>query len=234
MRYRIKYVDMPTNADPCVGFTCWWMSKNAIVSGNQPQVQVGGEYTNVNGRPTAFLYDPSVDPYRGLDVNSWFFDANGNAHNSAALPESYPSGFFLSKVRAINANGVMIGTLSPGYGNCRGFAVDLRICPLMLDLLPTKGTTSSRPVDINDNGDILMAYRDAAGTWQSFLFSPGVYGAIPIIRDGTPYDFSDEVVGDLPLSGDSTHFLLKEGLPVQVAGVTADGLPFRYTVGDDG
>ena len=113
-----------------------------------------------------FLYDPAVDPNKAIDLNNWF---DGN--------RGVPEGCYLRLARDINDENVIIGQLEDQAGNRCGFAIDLVAETPVVDLLPTvDGATDLRPTEINENGDILVIYQDASGTWQSFLFNPGHYG----------------------------------------------------------
>ncbi len=227
VRYRIKYPQLPANYNPDMYLTVEGITSPFFLN-NKWQVQAVGAYMDLDGRYTAFLYDPAVDPNKAIDLNSWF---DGN--------RGVPEGYYLRSARDINDENVIIGQLEDQAGNRCGFAIDLAAETPVVDLLPTvDGATDLRPTEINENGDILVIYQDASGTWRSYLFNPGYYGdpehRIP--RDGTPLDFRDVDVSDLilPLSGSSVFFHLNnpyQGRPAQIAGVAVDELAFRYTVG---
>ena len=224
VRYGITYVPLPDNADPG-----WFPTPggitNAFPLGNKWQVQVVGMYRHLDGRNIAFLYDPTRNVNACIDLNGCFFTDDGVPLDPESLPDTFPAGHHLSAARDINDYQVVIGHLEDESGNRRGFAIDLTIDPPVLDLLPTNASMNSSVRQINENGDILIAYQDASGTWGSFLFNPGYYCApdLRAQRDGTPLDFSNETesLQMLDLSGEPRDFRLNnpcEGREAQIGG----------------
>jgi hypothetical protein len=121
----------------------------------------------------------------------------------------------------------------------RAFALDLTRENPVVDILPDVGSDFSAGMQINENGDILGVYRNAEGTFDGWMFNPGLYGDLwtRVPRDdGTPLDMSSEVPEYLPLTGHATNFRLNnpsDGRHAQIAGVDSTGVAFRYTLGDD-
>lgn len=177
----------------------------------------------------AFFCDPNIDSV-AIDLNQWFQEADG-----------VPFGYFLATAQDISDHNVIVGELAVECGPPRGFAIDLAAETPVVDLLPVIESTCSRPIQINENGDILIIYQDCSGEETAFLFNPGVYGADPHVRelrDGLPLDFSDDVdsLQLLPTGESPRTFQLNnpfQGRPAQVLGTTVEGLPFRYTTIDD-
>ncbi|MHB8971187.1 MAG: hypothetical protein ACYC3X_17595 [Pirellulaceae bacterium] len=220
VRYRIKYVELPGGFVP-----------NPEIGGINNDACVVGFYdrADVGGVRHGFLYDSSVNQDLALDLH-------------ALLAPSIPPGWTLRSASDISDVQVVVGVLQDGVGNQQGFALDLGTEIPVVDLLPTLGSTLSMAAEVNENGDILVAYKDASGAWASFLFNPGIYNGDPgarALRNGVPMDFSHvDVLDDglelLPLSGESTGFRLNNpiaGRAQQIAGATPSGLAFRYTVG---
>jgi len=218
VRYRIKYVDLPGEY---MGFWINEMNNQGCVVGYYDSADIGLRH--------AFIYDPTVNPSAATDLHA------------LVLP-SVPDGTTIQSAAGISDRNVVVGYIRNAAGNSQGFAIDLGTENPVVDLLPTFGSTSSLGVRVNENGDILVAYRDAAGTWASFLFNPGIYNGDPVARatrNGIPLDFTgidamDDRVVPLPLSGDSLYFQLNNptsGRAAQVAGKSASGVAFRYTVG---
>lgn len=215
VRYRIKFPSLPADSTGGV----WINDMN-----NWGQV-VGWYSTDAGQR--AFLYDPTVDADRAIDLNSLV---------TAGLPD----GWRLRSGVAINDWMVVVGTLEQTGSSpvqVRPFALDLLADNPVVDLLPDVGVDFSYGRQINENGDILGGYQTSTGDWEGWAYNPGLYGD-PLDRsprDGSPIDMSAEIPDPLLLSGRADEFVLNNpsgGAPAQVAGVDAEGVPFRYTLGD--
>ena len=195
-----------------------------------------GKFDLPNGDTHAFLcesqasIEPITDP-----INDHAFILT-DLNNLFGVEQGVPYGYHLQSAKDVSDREVVVGCLEDQSGYRCGFAIDLAAEAPVVDLLPVvDGATEVRPIQINENGDILIAFKDASGTWSSFLFNPGYYGDPELRkwRDGTPLDFSGDDVLNLilPLIGSQLNNPY-EGRPAQIAGNTPDGFPFRYTVGD--
>ncbi len=191
VRYRIKFVDLLDDAA---------MVRSCGLRNTNKYSQSVGYLEMLDGPRIAFLFDPLTNPNNLIDLNT------------IVDPLSTPLGFHLGSATDISNEMVIVGNLEDSLGNRQGFALDLAIEHPVLDLLPTNGSTNSTPRHINENGDILIAFTDAAGNWGSFLVPANIYYGDPeqrVLRDG-PIDFSDDPVADLvlPLNGPHLEFVL--------------------------
>jgi hypothetical protein len=204
-------------------------------------VEVVGQYDTSDFGTHAFVYSPLLNPNECTDLNEWFFPNAGEP--IGAVPMSLPAGYYLKRATDINNYGVVVG-----YLKCdeplehRGFVLDLRSTPPVLDLLPTAGCPTSAPWRINENGDIVISYEIEPGRWAAALFNPGCYGdpSDRIYRDATPIDFNidfspeDIIWLPTPTTSDWRRALNNPTAErgAQVVGRTDEGVPFCYTVGD--
>lgn len=213
VRYRINFPQLPANADATD--TMW-------VNGRNNWGQVVGKYSAEDGwRP--FLFDPNAGQV--MDLN-------------AIVTGGLPDGWRLRSALAISDWMVVVGSMEEiSSGLILPFAIDLAAENPVVDLLPDVGPLDSWGRKINENGDILGYYQTADGRWEHWIFNPGLYGdsASREPRDGTPQDMSGEIPEFLLQSALSGAFHLNNPVgdsPAQIAGVNADGIAFRYTLGD--
>lgn len=215
VRYRIQFIEQPTNAT--AASYVWINDMNNLG-------QVVGIYSSTAGR-RPFLYNPLVSTDQGVDLN-------------AIVTAGIPDGWRFRSALAINDHMVVVGNMEEiSTGQRRPVAIDLLAVDPVVDLLPDVGVDHSHGFKINENGDILGVVDLGDGLWASWIFNPGLYGdpAQRTPRDGTPLDMSGEMPDLLPLSGSSPSYDLNNPVgtsPAQIAGVDADRVAFRYTLGD--
>jgi probable HAF family extracellular repeat protein len=212
-RYEIIYPSLPPDATGGV-----W------INGVNNQGQVVGWYTAGNAR-RAFIYDPSINPLRVIDLNTLPFGGG-------------VTGYHLGSAVGINEHQVIVGYLLNEANNRLGFAIDFSAESPVVDLLPNLGSDFSYGMRINENGDVLGLFEDVDGVQYGYLYNPGYYG-VPGSRnprDGSPLDLSTDLPDILPLSGRANELELNNPLgerPAQVGGTDANGIAFRYTTGAD-
>lgn len=212
VRYRLSYPTPPAD-----------QTGSVYVNGSNNLGQVVGWYHSSTDT-RAFLYDPALGM---VDLNQ-------------LVTGGIPEGWHLRSGVAISDRMVVVGTIMLTGSDphvAHPFALDLSLENPVVDLLPEVGSDFQTGTQINENGDILGAYRNAAGTFDGWMFNPGLYGdpATRVARDGTPLDMSSEGPAYLPLTGNASRFLLNnptDSRAAQVAGVDSTGVAFRYTLGD--
>jgi hypothetical protein len=134
-----------------------------------------------------------------------------------------PAGWTIACATSINDSGLIVGYLepqgSPNDPNSRAaFVIDPDVTPLTATRLPS-AMAYTVAVSVNEQGDILSAYRKSNGTWGVTLYNPLV--------DLTPTE--------LPFDCYAPNFLVLNNSTstrdVQVAGLLADQSAFRWTRG---
>ena len=233
VRYRIQFTQLPANVT----------TANQIPSANgfNNFGQVVGRYAAEDGM-RMFLYDPRCDCDQAFDMN---MVVDMNALETVGLD---PSQWRLRSGLAINDFMVVVGNMEEiSTGQVRPIAIDLLAENPVVDLLPDVGV-DSHEIQINENGDILGIVELAGGGWASWIYNPDLNGnpelngnprlygdpSLRPARDGTPLDMRDKSPDLLPLSGNAAYFELNNPAgeaPAQIAGVDADGVAFRYTLG---
>ncbi len=242
IRYRIQYVSLPENAGP--DYLTPNSMSNGVLVGGQWKVRVVGTYNDSAGVPKAFLYDPiKGDSNRGSDLNRQFFDINGVPVDVATIPASCPLGYWLASACDVSDRGIVVGNLQDNLGHRRGFAVDLRLSPFVLDVLPDFGSIDARVSRINEGGDILIKCKYETGEYRAYIFNPGYYGDSGTPPSRLPIDFDDpaysELAIELPVGYEPGFFFLNDSYeilpgvvrPPQIACTTDSGKLFRYTLG---
>ncbi len=210
VRYRIHFLQLPTNAEP--GHT----SINDISNAGE----VVGLYTSGRGI-SAFLYAPTRDAARTIDLNE-------------LAVGGIPEGAWLRAGIAINEWGVVVGSLQLADGDIHPFALDLGVETPVVDLLPHCGARQAYAVQINEHGDIVVQIDDPP---SAYVLNPGLYNGDPAVRasrNGVPQDLSKQTPQLLPADISSGPLQLNNphgDRPAQIAGVTNDHVAFRYTTG---
>jgi hypothetical protein len=222
VRYRIKFIDPPSNAN---GTDVPW------VYGINNLGQVVGVYNyNAEDGDRAFVYDPLRNPNQSLDL-------------SEIVTAGVPEGWRLKRALGINDHMVVVGNIEKIGSDpiqVRPIAIDLSTVDPVVDLLPDLDSVFERVSGwrINENGDILGIYRleDGSNLYGAWYYNPGLYGdpSQRAPRDPAPLDMRDEEPEDLLIPIQWSSITLNnpvENRPAQIAG-DLDGVAFRYTLGD--
>ncbi|MCA9038428.1 MAG: hypothetical protein KDA91_25055 [Planctomycetaceae bacterium] len=130
--------------------------------------QVVGYYEDSVGHLRAFFYDPAISATTAMDLEA-MIDGAG-----------VPTGWRLTHARSINDGGIILGEMAgsdPETGEPVrwGFVLDtLSTEPAVIPLPDIPGVdefSRLRPVDINNNGDILCYYSANGALWN-VVFNP--------------------------------------------------------------
>jgi len=211
LRYRIHFLQLPADAIP--GHLWIYDMNNAG--------EVVGVYNSSRGGISGFLYAPTRDATRVINLNDLTVDG-------------IPQGAKLQSGNALNDWGVVVGALQQANGDVHPFALDLRAETPVVDLLPHLGASLAKGTQINEHGDIVVQIKDPP---SAYVFNPGLYNEDPAVhdsRDNAPRDLRKQTPHLLPAEISRGPLQLNNPFgsrPAQIAGVTNKSVVFRYTTG---